>query len=39
VEFIIDIIDAVLYWLEGHSVLLTIAIPENKNPLLKLFND
>ena len=38
-EFIIDIIDAVLYWLEGHSVLLTIAIPENKNPLLKLFND
>jgi len=39
VEFIIDIIDAVLYWLEGYSVLLTIAIPENKNPLLKLFND
>lgn len=38
-EFIIDIIDAVLYWLEGYSALLTIAVPANKNPLLNLFND
>tara|TARA_R110000744_G_scaffold181079_5_gene300159 strand:+ start:2395 stop:2514 length:120 start_codon:yes stop_codon:yes gene_type:complete len=38
-EFILDIIDAVLYWLERYSVLLTIAIPANKNPLLKLFNE
>jgi|TARA_R100001143_G_C3314413_1_gene111712 hypothetical protein len=36
-EFIIDIIDAVLYWLEGYSALLTIAVPANKNPLLKSY--
>jgi hypothetical protein len=39
IEFIFNIIDAVLYWLEGYSVLLTIAVPANKNPLLKLFNE
>jgi len=39
IEFILDIINAVLYWLERYSVLLTIAVPDNKNPLLKLFND
>ena len=38
-EFIIDIIGAVLHWLEGHLVLFTIAVPENRNPLLGLFND
>ena len=37
IEFIFNIIDAVLYWLEGYSVLLTIAVPANKNPLLKSY--
>ena len=39
IEFILDIINAVLYWLEGYSVLLTIAVPANRNPLLKSYYD
>jgi len=38
-DFIIDIVDAVLYWLEGYLALFTIAVPENRNPLLKSYYD
>jgi len=34
IDFILSVIDLILYWLEGYSVLLTIAVPENKNFLL-----
>ena len=35
IDYILDIINAVLYWLEGYLALFTIAVPENKNFLLK----
>ena len=33
IDYILDIINAVLYWLEGYLALFTIAVPKNKNPL------
>ena len=35
IDYILDIINAVLYWLEGCLALFTIAVPKNKNFLLK----
>ena len=34
IDYIMDIINAVLYWLEGYLALFTIAVPKNKNPFL-----
>jgi len=39
IDYIIDIINAVLYLLDYYLALFTIAVPENRNPLIKLFND
>ena len=39
IDYIIDIINAVLYLLDYYLALFTLAVPENKNPLLFLFND
>ncbi len=38
-DYIIDIINAILYLLDYYLALFTIAVPENRNPLIKLFND
>jgi len=32
-DYIMDGINAVLYWLEGYLALFTIAVPRNRNPL------
>ena len=37
-DYIIDIINAILYLLDYYLALFTIAVPENRNPLVKLFN-
>ena len=38
IDYIVDIINAVLYWLEGYLALFTIAVPKNKNPLFASLN-
>ena len=38
IDYILDIINAVLYWLEGYLALFTIAVPKNKNPLFASSN-
>ena len=35
IDYIMDVINAALYWLEGYLALFTIAVPKNKNFLLK----
>ena len=39
IDYIIDMIFDILHWLDYYLALFTIAVPENKNPLVKLFND
>jgi len=39
IEFILDIIMDILTFLDYNITLFTIAVPANKNPLIKLFND
>jgi len=38
-NYILDRIMDILTFLDYNLALFTIAVPENKNPLLKLFND
>ena len=39
IDYIIDVIGDTLHWLDYYLALFTIAIPENRNPLVKLFNE
>ena len=39
IDYIIDVIGGIFNWLDHYLALFTIAVPENKNPLVKLFND
>ena len=39
IDYIMDMIGGIFNWLDYYLALFTIAIPENKNPLVKLFND
>ena len=39
IDYIIDVIGGILNWLDYYLALFTIAVPENKNPFLFLFND
>jgi hypothetical protein len=39
IDYIMDVIGGIFNWLDYYLALFTIAIPENKNPLVKFFND
>ena len=39
IDYILDIINAVLYWLEGYLALFTNAVPKNKNFIMKKIFD
>ena len=37
IDYIMDVIGSILHWLDYYLALFTIAVPENRNPLVKLF--
>jgi len=39
IDYIMDVIGSILHWLDYYLALFTIAVPENRNPFIKLFND
>ena len=39
IDYIMDMIGGIFNWLDYYLALFTIAVPKNKNPLVKLFND
>ena len=39
IDYIMDVIGGIFNWLDYYLALFTIAIPENRNPFIKLFND
>ena len=38
IDYIIDVIGSILHWLDYYLALFTIAVPENRNPLVARSN-